>query len=279
MIEWGARTGPFQRFSIPMPDDDIRRNCIAVIPAAGKATRISPLPCSKEIYPLGLSAGHDGRQHPRTVCEYLLEKLARAGINRVLVVLREGKWDIPTYLGNGVQQGLNIGYLLARQPWGAPYTIDSAFEFVAGNHVVLGYPDILFDADDAFDKLIERQVQHGAEVVLGLFPGDRPDKSDMVATDPDGRVLRIEIKPAVSSLRWTWGIALWTPCFSRYLHEYLKSHAPREKKSRELFVGDVLQAAIRDGLLVDSVQVSSTPYLDIGTPEDLQRAIGRFISP
>ena len=38
----------------------------------------------------------------------------------------------------------------------------------------------------------------------------------------------------------------------------------------------VLQAAIREGMRVDGVVVSDEPYLDIGTPEGLARALKRF---
>ncbi len=41
----------------------------------------------------------------------------------------------------------------------------------------------------------------------------------------------------------------------------------------ELFVGDVIQAAIHDGLQIQSLQVSKEPFLDIGTPDDLVRAL------
>jgi glucose-1-phosphate thymidylyltransferase len=38
-------------------------------------------------------------------------------------------------------------------------------------------------------------------------------------------------------------------------------------------VGDVIRAAIDAGLKVEAVQVSDRPFLDIGTPDDLLRAV------
>ena len=48
---------------------------IGVVPAAGQAVRISPIPCSKEIYPIGFSAtSPEGTVHPKVAGQYLLEK-------------------------------------------------------------------------------------------------------------------------------------------------------------------------------------------------------------
>ncbi len=47
-----------------------QREIIGLIPAAGQATRLAPLPCSKELYPIGLERGG---ARPKVVCEYLLD--------------------------------------------------------------------------------------------------------------------------------------------------------------------------------------------------------------
>jgi glucose-1-phosphate thymidylyltransferase len=46
------------------------------------------------------------------------------------------------------------------------------------------------------------------------------------------------------------------------------------KNRRELFVGDVFQAAIADRLNIETVLFSDGNCLDIGTPDDLAKAIG-----
>ena len=52
---------------------------IGLVPAAGQGTRISPLPCSKELYPVGFrQVDEKGTVQPKVVCHYLLEKM-RAG--------------------------------------------------------------------------------------------------------------------------------------------------------------------------------------------------------
>ena len=256
---------------------------IGLLPAAGRATRIAPLPCSKELYPIGFHKdGEGGSLRPKVVCHYLLEKMRSAGIKKAYIVLRDGKWDIPEYLRDGAVLDMHIGYLMMRLPYGVPYTLDQAYPFIQDAMVALGFPDIIFQPEDAFTRLLNRQAETKAEIVLGLFPIEQPQKWDMVDVADDGRIRRIVIKPARTNLRYTWAIAVWTPAFTHYMHEYLataqktkKTGAPLSNPSanRELFVGDVIQAAIDDNLRVEGVLFPNNTCLDIGTPEDLFKAV------
>jgi glucose-1-phosphate thymidylyltransferase len=97
------------------------------------------------------------------------------------------------------------------------------------------------------------------------------------------------IKPAQTLLRYTWIIAAWTPTFSRFMHEYLGAAQtgqdpgfstdpgqPGEEADfslKEVFVGHVIQAAIEAGLRVGHVFFPNERYLDIGTPDNLVKAI------
>ena len=171
---------------------------------------------------------------------------------------------------------MHIAYLMMNLPYGVPYTLDQAFPFVQDATVALGFPDMIFQPDDAYTKLIAKLEESGADIVLGLFPADKPHKTDMVEFDTDGHIRSIHIKPASSELIYSWEIAVWTPLFSRYLHDYVQ--AALKKKTvpdvaNELFVGDVIQAAIRDTLNVESVIFQDGNFLDIGTPEDLMKAV------
>ncbi len=260
------------------PTSAKRPRIIGLIPAAGYATRLGPLPCSKEIYPIGLRPDPDGSgMRPKVVSHYLLEKMRRAGIEQAYIVLREGKWDIPAYFKDGALVDMHLAYLIVDVPYGAPYTLDQAYPFVRDSLVTLGFPDILFSPDDGYARILRHQAQSGADVVLGLFPADRPSAADMVAVDARGRIERIVIKPRTTDLRHTWGIAVWTPAFTEFLHNYLAELPVPTENSTELFVGDAIQAGINSGLKVEGVQISDTPFLDIGIPENLARALSNVV--
>lgn len=252
---------------------------VGLLPAAGQATRIAPLPCSKELYPIGFRPveGEESTR-PKVVCHYLLEKMRLAGITKSYIVLREGKWDIPNYLRDGSMLDMHLAYLIMDLPFGVPYTLDQAYPFVRDAVVVFGFPDIIFKPDDAFSRLLARQAASDTDIVLGLFPTDQPQKVDMVDVDDDGRVQQIVIKPRQTQLRYSWCVAVWTPVFTQFLHEHVVVHQTSAATEPELSVGHVIQAAIQQGLCAGTVQVSDEPYLDIGTSEDLNRAVRRFAS-
>lgn len=255
---------------------------IGIIPAGGVSARLAPLPSSKELLPIGFMATPAGPR-PKPVCMYLLERMRLAGIERVFVVLRAGKWDIPAYLGHGEQLGMRLAYLMMNLPHGSPYTLDQAYPFAQGCLVALGFPDIIFEPADAFTQMLARQRATGAAVVLGLFPTEQPQVVDMVATGPRGRVERIVIKPPQSALAYCWMVAVWTPAFSEFLHAHLAEAErrradpePSRRPQREIFVGDVIQAAIDQGMHVDSVAFPEGSALDVGTPGNLVRAVRHY---
>jgi glucose-1-phosphate thymidylyltransferase len=257
------------------------REVIGLVPAGGQAARLSPLPCSKELYPVGFrTVGDDHSPRPKAVCHYLLERMRAAGISKAYIVLRKGKWDIPGYLGDGLMVDMHLAYLMMRLPFGAPYTLDQAYPFVRDALVALGFPDIIFQPEDAFAHLIDRQAATHAEVVLGLFPTDQPQTADMVELDDAGRARQILVKPRSTDLRYTWIIAVWTPAFTRFMHEYLNASLERgtqtgvgRSNQRELYVGDVVQAAIDSGMRVETVLFPEGCYLDIGIPDNLVQAV------
>jgi len=110
-----------------LSDKKLHRELIGVLPSAGQAMRISPLPSSKELYPVGFrSINENTGLRPKVVSHYLLEKMQLAAVTRAYIVLRNGKWDIPAYLGDGAMLNMHLAYLMMGLPFGQPYTLDQA---------------------------------------------------------------------------------------------------------------------------------------------------------
>jgi glucose-1-phosphate thymidylyltransferase len=256
------------------------RDVIGMIPAAGQAARLAPLPFSKELFPIGLGqVGTEKHTRPKPACIYLLEKFRWAGINKAFIILRSGKWDIPAYLGDGTLVDMHLAYLMMGLPHGAPYSVDQAYPYVKNATIALGFPDILFSSTDVYSHLLEKLFNSKADVVLGVFPADRSDKVDMVDMNQQGGVKNIVIKPSHTTLRYTWGTAVWSPIFTEFLHSYLANRSHGSSELSELHIGDVILAAIETGLQVEALQVSEKPFIDVGTPDDLVRAIQLFTTP
>jgi glucose-1-phosphate thymidylyltransferase len=248
---------------------------VGLIPAAGQATRIAPLPCSKELYPIGFHCADIENPRPKVVAHYLLEKMKFAGVSTAYIVLRVGKWDIPAYFADGSGLDMQIAYLMMGAPFGVPFTLNQAYPFVRDSIVAFGFPDILFEDNDAFTRLLDRLSDADADIVLGLFPANHPSKEDTVDFTSDGHVRDITLRPSNSSLRYTWGIAVWAPRFTEFLHDYVNERIPNAARNPELSAGHAIKAAIDAGCSVSALVISENPYLDIGTPEDLLLATRR----
>jgi dTDP-glucose pyrophosphorylase len=200
-------------------------------------------------------------------------------------VLREGKWDIPAYFGDGAMFDMHMAYVVISDSWGPPDTLDRAYPFVQNKLIAFGFPDILFTPDDVFGQLLQRQQSTNADVVLGLYPAHDHRLMDMIRFDAEGRVTELVLKPGKTDLHYAWICAVWAPTFTQFLHDFVPSDKARQYQREggyqidpqgDMPVGAVMQAAIRQGIRVDGVLFPTGTYIDIGTPGDLARALQMF---
>lgn len=252
---------------------------VGLIPAGGIASRLGNIPCSKEIFPIQFS---DSSDTISVVSENLIRYFKTAEIKNIYFILRKGKWDIPEYYGDGSEFGVNIGYLMVNLTYGTPFTLDQAYSFVKDKIVALGFPDILLEPINAYSGLLDKIKTSDADVVLGIFPIKNYLKSDMIEFDKQGKVNQIVIKQDRPDLKWGWMNVVWKTSFTEYLHTYLNlflQDNPDGKikfpdgSAREIFVGDVIQAAMEEGYKVDYVKFEKGTSLDIGTADDLRKYI------
>jgi glucose-1-phosphate thymidylyltransferase len=247
---------------------------IGLIPAGGLAKRMGRIPCSKEIFPLVSSNGEV------TVASMnLIRYFKKAGITSIFYILGKGKWDIPEYFGSGSTDGVDLGYLVAALPYGTPFTLDQAYPFVKQSAVALGFPDILIEPDDAFGVMKTHFSAAETDLLLGVVPSTEYLKSDMLEFDENNKIKALVIKQNRPDLKFSWFGAIWSAAFTEFLHQFLadflKKHPagkfdPGNGTERELFVGDVIQAAIDNRLRIDYHMFSKGRYTDIGTPEAIR---------
>jgi glucose-1-phosphate thymidylyltransferase len=256
---------------------------VGLVPAAGRAKRIAPLPCSKEIFPIGFRRDDEGRIRPRVASHDLFAKFVRAGATRGYVILREGKWDIPGYFGDGRLVGLDLAYIVIGESIGPPDTLDRAYPFVSNDVVVFGFPDILFGPEDVFERLLGKLRDAEADVVLGLYPTADTIAMDMVGIDDQGLVHSIQLKPQSTALRHAWVCAVWSPVFTEFMHRFVQQerakHAADQAAYRDidpqgdLPFGAVMKGALDAGLRMCGVVFSDGTYRDIGVPDNLVEAL------
>lgn len=251
-----------------------RDRIVGLVPAAGSATRLGSLPCSKEVLPLPARSTGEGSAAVRPAIAHLLEAYEHAGVERAIVVVRSGKWDVPGTVLE-LSCGVDVAYVVVDETPSPVHSLACAAPFLQDAVVALGFPDILFTPKDAYEGVLARLEGGNADVVLGLFPTDRCEKADMVvlAEEPGSDAASVRdlvIKQPDRGLRYTWAIAAWRPRFTEVL-----SKAAAAAPNAALHIGEVIRAAITRRLRVEAVPFDDGEVLDIGTPEDLRRAMAR----
>ena len=209
----------------------------------------------------------------RAAADALLSAAERAGANRAIWLTRTGARDIETHYGPQFGQ-LPLHYHAVPPTNSTLETVHhglAAPELALNNTTVaLGFPDMQFREPDALNRLREELDDTGADVVLGCFVTDRPDKVDTVDIDAKGLVREIRIKSSDPASNYAWILALWRPTFTRFLANRPLPAAPAQRE-QERYIGHELQAALAAGFTIRAVEFDS-PLLDIGTPDDLARA-------
>ena len=249
-------------------------NLVGLIPCAGKATRLGDLPFSKELYPIGLDECN-GELRVKVVSSYLIDHMKAAGVKNFHLIIKEGKWDIPTYFNNLKRLDINLCYHVSKVDYGVPFSLNTAYPFIKDKIVCMGFPDILFKPKKVYNQLLTKLSSNAdISIVLGVMPSNRPEKWDMIEYDSNNKIKKIVIKSTTEkSLKYGWFCAVWNSEFSDYLNSYIndlfKEKSSKELKESEMYIGDVIRAAIKDHFNVESVIFDGGTCLDIGTPEDL----------
>jgi glucose-1-phosphate thymidylyltransferase len=169
-------------------------------------------------------------------------------------------------------------------PFGVPYTLDQAYSFVKTSKVFLGFPDVLFEPEDAFSVADAVLKQKRADLIIGLYPVKdkvQMQRTDMVHFEKDGRVKQINVKPETTELKFCWVFAIWKPVFTLFMHDYLKDDiAKRKSKSiqTEIHLGHVFQAAIENRLSVFGHLFKDFRYIDVGSPDNLAQVLREYFS-
>lgn len=246
-----------------------QKKLIGMFPAGGRATRLGSINCSKEIIPV---MAKNNKTIP--VGQFLIDAYENVKVDEIIIITRKEKTDIRGHFSN-TSLHKKFRYIDLQRHWGTPFTLDDAWPYTRDHIIALGFPDIILQPENVFRQLKDKMIHSQADVVLGLFTTNTPQKADMVNSSNTGRVINLEIKPSKTTLTQTWVTAICQPSFTRFMHEFLENEETlfrRNPERREPFVGTVINAAIDKGFHVDSHQVEGGKCLDIGTPDDLARA-------
>jgi dTDP-glucose pyrophosphorylase len=225
---------------------------LGIIPAAGAARRLQPLPFSKELLPVG-SRVLDGSERPRAVSELIVERLICGGATRLCFIIAPRKVDILSYYGASVS-GVPVSYVVQPEPLGLCDAIFRALPFAERDeYVAIGLPDTVWFPVDALRALPEK------ELGMLLFPVAEPQHFDAVVTDEADAVLEVQVKRAMPSTSWIWGALGMPKPILDALHGLWQARSPRDE-----YIGSVINEYLRGGGRARGVR-AGTSYVDVGT--------------
>ncbi len=251
----------------------------AVIPAAGFGTRLLPATKSqpKEMLPVGR----------KPVIQYVVEEIAAADIDQVLVVTSQQKraiedhFDINGSSSHGLEDALRCQMHYTRQsvPKGLADAIAHAEGFVAGEPFVVSLGDSLIRSASPGGILSRLVETHAAENAAATILFETVEPEDVVrygiakpAGEPGQRfpIADLVEKPAVEEAPSTLAVA-GRYVFSPVVFDYIRRTEPG--RGGEIQITDTMRLMLQAGLPVWGVQMDGGEHrLDIGNYRSYFRA-------
>jgi glucose-1-phosphate thymidylyltransferase len=242
---------------------------IGFLPAAGRGVRFGASGYAKELFPLLFEAGA-GALEPRPIGALALDAIVAAGADRCVAVVSPDKLEIVRVFGS-TEKGMTLAYVVQPEPQGIPDALRRARPWLEGADVVFAMPDTIFLPPDALREVHAARLAAGADVMLGVFPTDEPERLAPVELDAAGKITKIHDKPTAPSQKNTWGIASWSPRFTELCCAW--DEKQEQQASTERAIGHAFEAARKAGLDVRARVFPHGKFLDIGTPRGLRAAL------
>ncbi len=269
---------------------------LAVVPVAGRGTRLLPLTKSqpKEMLPMGR----------KPVVQYVVEELARCGVGRLLFVTGPGKTAIENHFDIDVElianlretgreelllelaferEDLEYFYTRQRRQLGLGHAVLCAKPVVGSQPFVVALGDSIIglQAESSVVRtMIQRFESSRADVVIALQEVPREDVVRYGIAEPRGAVGDIfELadlveKPAVEEAPSNLAVAA-RYVFSPAIFDYLENTPPG--KGDEIQLTDAIRMLIRDGRKALGVRLTADePRFDIGNFESYFSAFVEF---
>jgi glucose-1-phosphate thymidylyltransferase len=232
--------------------------------AGGTGSRLYPatLAVSKQLLPV----------YDKPMVYYPLATLMQAGIRDVLLIATPV--DLPRFqalLGDGARWGLSLHYAAQARPDGLAQAFLIGRDFIAGEPSTLILGDNLFHGHE-LQRSLQQAAQHADGATVFAYHVTDAQRYGVVEFDAQGRVLRIEEKPAQPKSRFAV-----TGLYFYDAHVCDIAAGLRPSARGEYEITDVNSAYLRAGRLNVLRLGSGAAWLDTGTHDDLLDA-SQFIA-
>jgi len=225
---------------------------IGLIPAAGKGTRLQPWTRAipKELLIVG--------DHP--IIEHTILQMKAAGVNKIFIIISDGKDLLKKYLGDGSKWGLEISYLIQEVQNGLAKAIHLGAPHIKEDFVVL-LGDNLILPHESLKSAVAFHNKTNARVTLGVYPVSDPQRFGVAEINEHGTVTSLEEKPAQPKSNLA---VMGMYVFSPEIFSYIEKTEPGAKN--EYQITDSIRLMMQDSKKVVA-QKHTGEWFDIGTKE------------
>jgi len=228
----------------------------AVIPAAGRGTRLRP---RTEDRPKPLVAVGD-----RPLLSHGLDELAALGVTEFVVVVGHRKEAIIDRYGDEFE-GVPITYVHQREPKGLADAVLRAEPEVDDDFLVFNADNVM---SGNLDEVVERQRTDGVDATLLVDDVSRDEAADtgVFVTDDDGRLDAVVEKPSnPPSTRVLTGLFAFSP------EIFHACHLVQPSNRGEYELTDAIDIFLRADRRVETVAFDGR-RVNVNTPDDRERA-------
>jgi NDP-mannose synthase len=228
-------------------------NVRVVILAGGKGTRLKPYTTvfPKPLMPIG----------EMPILEIVLRQLKSFGFKKITISVNHLADLIQTFFGNGSKFGLDITYCMEDTPLGTAGSL-SLVQDLSDNFLVMN-GDLLTTID--YRQMVSSHIESGATATVGVFPRDVKIDFGVVELGTGGEIMGYKEKPKLEYM-----VSMGVNAFHKSVLQFI----PRNEY---LDMPNLIMKLKSDGKKVMSFR-SECEWLDIGRPEDYERAVEMFES-
>jgi len=208
------------------------------------------------------SRSEEGKQKPRAVAEYLVDRLFLAGVDKLCFVVAPGKSDILEYFGAGRFTQHCVTFVVQPQSAGLCDAIFRPAPLISPEEVVMiGLPDTIWFPADGLCKLPDDRLS------FLLFPVEHPELFDVVRTDDLNTLIEIQVKPCAPRSKWIWGAIKMPALIFHELHALWK-----DRNQADEYIGTLINAWLAQGGEAKGYYLGKS-YVDVGTINGYHQAI------
>lgn len=225
----------------------------AVIMAGGKGTRLQSV--AKDIpKPMIKILG-------KPLLEYQIDSLRESGIDNIILIIGYLGNIIQEYFADGKKFGVNIQYIIEEKPLGTAGALYYLKEKIQGDFVFV-FGDLLLDID--WNRFVGFHKKNNGLITLYGHPNSHPYDSDVIVSDENNRVIKIEPKNIKRDFYYHNFVNAGVYCMSSIILDSVKNPEKTDLEKK------IITEEINKGRVY---AYKSTEYIkDIGTPKRLNSA-------